>query len=183
MGAIIAVGFALAVVVGILHVAFPPNETAEEGCADPFLFVRRPVLKALEALPLLGFRAKRCLPSVGESMVTEVLPTDERLPVCNMEVQREPVYRGLVWKVGRRITYRLRYFREHDEAWRAVRLCYAVGGERFVAAENTTPQPDLAEVSGFVPSEDRGFWVEYTDDKGEVHGLNGWGDTDPFWRD
>jgi len=180
---VVAVGFALALAVGVVHLAVPPNETAEEGCADPFLFVRRPVLKALEALPLLRFRAKPYLPSVGESMVTEVLPTGEKLPVCNMEVQREPVYRGLAWKVGRRITYRLRYFREHDEDWRAVRLCYVVGGERFVAGENTAPEANLAEVSGFVPSSDRGVWVEYTDGNGEVHGLNGWGHVDPFWRD
>ncbi len=182
-GVVIVVGFVLAFVVGVIHVAFPPNETVEEGSADLFLFVRRPVLKALEALPLVRFRAKPYLPSVGESMVTEVLPTGEKLPVCKMEVKREPVYRGLFWNVGRRISYRLGYLREHDEDWRAVRLCYAVGTERFVAAENTKPAPELAEVSGFVPSHARGVWVEYTDGKADVHSLNGWGNTDPFWRD
>lgn len=185
-GAFIAVGFVVAFVVGVIHVAVPPNESAEEGSADRFLFVRRPVIKALHAVGFLDQRSARsCLPSVSDQTTTEGLPTGEELPVCELEVNREPVYRGLLWKVGRRITYRLRYFREWRENWRAVRLCYAVSGRRFVAAENTTLEPggQLAEVSGFVPSSARGFWVEYTDDKGEVHGLNGWGDIDPFWPD
>ena len=115
--------------------------------------------------------------------MTEGREAGEDLPVCEMEVRREPVYRGLAWPVGLRVSYRLTYFRAHDEVWRAVRLCYAVGDRRVIAAESATPGPEVAEVTGFVPSSARGAWVEYTDDKGEVHGLNGWGDIDPFWRD
>jgi len=185
-GAAIAIGFALALGVGVLHVVVPPNETAEDGSADPFLWARRPVVKTLEAVGLLDRGGARTyLPSVSDEGTTfRCLPTGERLLVCEVEVRREPVYRGLLLKVGRRISYRLRYFGEELGAnWRTVRLCYAVGDRRVVAAENPSSDPQLAEVSGFVPCSARGSWVEFTDDKGDVHGLNGWGDIDPFWHD
>ncbi len=184
-GSLLGAGLALVVCVGALHVAMPPNETAAEGAADPFLFVRRPVIKALDALGLLDWTAPSCLPSVsGHGTTFRVLPTGEELPVCEQEVRREPVYRGLFLQVGRRFSFRLKYFGEEWGAnWRTVRLCYAVGPRRFVAAESPSPDRQLVDISGFVPSSARGTWVEFTDDKGDVHSLSAWGDFDPFWRD
>jgi hypothetical protein len=184
-GSVLGVGLALVVGVGALHVAMPPNETAAEGAADPFLFVRGPVVKVLDAVGLLDWTRESCLPSVSSAGTTfRVLPTGEKLPVCEQEVRREPVYRGLLLQVGRRITFRLKYFGEEWGAeWRTVRLCYAVGPRRFVAAESPSPDRQLAEVSGFVPNAARGTWVEFTDHKGDVHSLSAWGDFDPFWRD
>jgi len=143
-----------------------------------------PVLRALTAVGLLDERtARRYLPSVDDQPVTEHRPDGETLPVCTRTLAREPVYRGALLRVGRRITYRLAYFREHDEDWRSVRLCYAAGGKRVVAGKNPAPEPRVADVAGFVPETSDGFWVEYTDGHGEVHGLDGWGRIDPFFPD
>jgi hypothetical protein len=176
---------ALAVVAGGLHLAMAPNETAEEGSADPFLFARGPVLRALAAVGVVDRQSvDPCLPSVSLAGTTyRCLPTGEKEPVCAQEVRREPVYRGLLLNVGRRVTYRLQYFGEWRQRWWTARLCYVVGDRRFVAAENGTPDPHLVEVSGFVPSSARGHWVEYSDDRGGIHALNSWGDIDPFWSD
>jgi hypothetical protein len=179
------VGLLVVAMIATLHAAFPPNETEAEGCADPFLSVRRPVLEALVAAHVLGRRdADHYLPTSSESgSCCEVLPGGERLPVCEQLVTREPVSRGLLWRVGRRITYRLAYLRDHDEQWRTVRLCYAMGPERFVAVERATADPDVAEVSGFVPDSARGYWIECSDVTGKYCWTNAWGSTEPFVGD
>lgn len=183
-----AIGIALVLLVAVLYVTVPSNMTPEEGRADPVLFARRPAIKLLGAVGLLKFDGRfpnPYLPTAVGTTTSEKLPTGEVLSISNTKTEHEPVYRGLLWPVGSRVAYRLRLFGEHRESWRAVRLCYAVGGQRFVAAEKTALEPggQLAEVSGFVPLSARGYWIEYTDEKGEVHALNGWGDTEPFWRD
>ena len=185
---LVAIGVALALLVAVLHVTVPPNMTPEEGRADPVLFARRPTIKLLSAVGLLKFDERlpnAYLPTAWGTTTSQKLPTGERLSVSTTKTEHEPVYRGLFWPVGSCVTYRLRLFGEHRESWCAVRLCYAVGGQRFVAAENMALEPggQLAAVSGFVPRSARGYWIEHTDEKGEVHALNGWGDTDPFWRD
>ncbi|HEX5135980.1 MAG TPA: hypothetical protein VFY93_03330 [Planctomycetota bacterium] len=177
-GAILALGAAT------LQVALPPNEAPADGPADRFLAVRRPVLRVLTAVGLVDERAaRRYLPSVDDQTTTEHRRTGEILPVCTRTLAREPVYRGALLPVGRRVTYRLAYFREHDEDWRSVRLCYAAHGKRVVAAESPAPEPSVADVSGFVPDASDGFWIEFTNGNGEVHGLDGWGRIDPFWPD
>lgn len=166
MGGIIAVGLALAIATGILYFAVPANETVEQGPADPLLWARRPLIRTLKAAGLLKF--------------------DERFPnpyLPSASARTEPVYRGLLWPVGLRVTRRVRLYEGDPGSLRSIRLCYAVGGERFVAAENDKPGERSGEVSGFVPRSARGYWTERTDEKGEVHAVWGCGDVDPFWRD
>ncbi len=185
---LVVTGIAVALLVAVLYVAVPPNTTPEQGSADPILFARRPVFKLLGAVGLIKFDERLpnpYLPAARSTTTWEELPTGQRLLTSRTETKHEPAYRGLFWPVGRRVTYSLEFFGELRESWRTVRLCYAVGGQRFVAAENAALQPggQLAQVSGFVPRTARCYWVEQTNEEGEVHSLEGWGDTDPFWRD
>lgn len=177
-------GLVVAVAVGVLYLAVQSNKTAEQGPADPILSVRRPIIKALIWAGIVEgpgwFSGHPYLPTVGGSDTSEKGPAGEDIP-SEMRIEMEPVYRGLLWPVGDRVTYRLRLLGEYRETWRAVRLCYNIDGQRFVAAEDATPDPggQLAEVSGYVPRSARGYWVERTDDKGELR-YDGWGDTVPF---
>jgi hypothetical protein len=182
-GAVIAV--ALALVTGVLHVAVPPNETAEEGAADPILFLRRPVLRFLCWATPGWFRERPYLPWDSVVQGFERGPGGEDVLMVSDEIEREPVYRGLFWRVGARMTYRLRHFGEHHEVWRALRLCYAEGDRKFVAGEDRTPDPDgqLDEVTGFVPGAARAHWVEGTDERGDVRCISAWGDYDPALLD
>lgn len=184
---LVVVGLVFAAAVGVLYVAVPPNETADEGRPDPILRARRPVIRALRAVGVLKFDERLPNPYLPTGSGSSVFKGDSADGVVThqMKSKHQPVYRGLLWPVGARVTYSLQLFGEHRESWRAVRLCYVVDGQRFVAAENGTPEPggQLAEVSGFVPLSARGWWIEHTDERGDVHSLNGWGDADPFWRD
>jgi hypothetical protein len=152
-----------AAAVGVLYLAVPANETAAEGPADPILGIRRPVVRALEFLGILKF--------------------DERFPNPYLPCGRrtEPVYRGLFWPVGHRVTRRVTD--HNDLGMRSARLCYAAGNERFVAAEDESPAGRSVVLTGYVPLEARGYWTEITSADGRVLSVNGSGDIDPFWRD
>jgi len=176
---VVAIGLALAT--GIAYLAVPAHETAEQGPADPILFLRRPVLRFLCWAKPGWFRERPYLPW------TSVMQGFDRGHVLMVsdEIERQPVYRGLFWRVGARMTYRLRHFGEHHEVLRALRLCYAEGDRRFVAGENRSPDPDgqLDEVTGLVPCSARAHWVEGTDEKGDVRCISAWGDYDPSLLD
>jgi hypothetical protein len=153
---------AITVATLVLYVALPANETADEGPADPILGIRRPVVRALDALGILKF--------------------DERFPNCYLPCPGwEPVYRGLFRPVGWRITWRVTD--HNDVGMRSVRLCYAVGSERFVAATNDRPEGRSVDITGFIPLDARGIWTEMTSVDGRILSVNGSGDVDPFWRD
>lgn len=160
LGSILAV----AVAALALYVAFPANETADEGPADPILGIRRPVVRALKFLRILKF---------DERFANRYLPTPSG--------RTEPVYRGLLWPVGWRITRRVT---DHDDlGMRSARLCYAVDNTRFVAAEDDDPRGPSVELTGFIPLSARGYWTEMTSEDGRVLSVNGSGDIDPFWRE
>jgi hypothetical protein len=157
-------GSVLALAAGalVLYVALPANEQADEGPADPILHIRRPVVRALKFLKILKF---------DERFVNPYLPTG----------REEPVYRGIFWPVGWRMTRRVT---DHNGlGMRSARLCYAVGSERFVAAEDESPRGPSVELTGFIPLSARGYWTEMTSEDGRVLSVNGSGDIDPFWRD
>jgi len=182
------VGFllALALAVGVLYVAAPANETAEDGLADSILWLRRPVIRALVRAGIVEgpglFGGHPWLPTVGGLETSKDGPAGEQILTSEMRIEIEPVYRGLLWPVGDRITCRQTLFDDFHETWRSLRLCYAVGAERFVAAETRTPETagQPAEVSGFIPRSARGYWVERSDETGEMQWMDGWGETDPL---
>jgi hypothetical protein len=164
--------------VGVLYLAVPPNETAEEGAADPIRRVRRPVVRLLRRL---GFGVDRGLRSGSSTWGPEGTVDG------GMQWKRETVYRGLFWPVGSRVT--VRYFSTGPSPRRALRLCYVGHGERAVAAEATpangllSPDGRDGRVTGFIPAAATGVWTEEEDLAGAVHGLNGTGDIDRFWRE
>lgn len=190
MGAVarwLVIGLAcLAAIVGVLYVVVPPNETSAEGRADPILFLRRPVVRALiwtGALKGPGLFVDRYphLPTTGgyEWSGPKTDPRGEDVQDGKVEVLKEPVYRGLLWLVGHRITYR-RIQHGAPDGYCVIRLGYVAGSRRVVAAENPSPDPAAprSEVSGFVPLAARGFWVECSDGKGNTR-SDEWGDCDP----
>jgi hypothetical protein len=157
-----AVGILVAIAAvgaGSLYVALPPNETAAQGPADPIRKVRRPVVRFLRKL------------GIGEGERFDVWHRYRQ--VASSEYRRAPVYRGLFWRVGDRVS--LRY---SEDAGRVVRLCYVERGRTLVAAEAAG-----GEVSGFIPREATAFWTETTDGNGTVHTIDGWGDVAGFCPD
>lgn len=171
----------LVLATGVAYVAVPANETADEGSADPALALRDPVLRFLCRAKPDWFSGRSCLPSSSVVQGFKTGPAGEEIPMVSDEIKREPVYRGLFWRVGARMTYRLTHFGDHKEVWRALRLCYSKGDRAFVAGENCSPDPkgQLDEVTGFVPRGARAHWVEGTDEKGDVQCISAWGDYDP----
>ena len=182
--AIVVLGAALAM--GIMYVVFPANQV--EGPADPYLSVRRPVLRFLSSVGLAP-GADRYLPSVGKGGTTISKRGQDGEDVLLQRTERdsEPVYRGAFWKVGSRVTYRTVQFVEPWSTRRVLRLCYARDGKRFVAGEGTIenglvdPAGRHAEVRGFVPGRRDGYWIEEVDENGDLHGVCGWGRIDPFF--
>jgi len=190
--AVVILAFVLATPVGVLFVAVPPNETPEDGPADPILGLRRSVLVVLQAAGIVdgpGWFSGGYLPNGMGSEIHEDGPNGERTLLYRMRIEREPVYRGLFWCVGHRIAYRTTEFDDERNHWQVLRLCYTEDGEKFVAGEGTLENgmldPDGRDhtVRGYVPCSARGYWVEAVDQKGDVHSQHGWGDTAKFWRD
>jgi hypothetical protein len=190
--ALLILAFVLAAPVGVLYVAVPPNESPEDGPADPLLGLRRSVLIPLEALGIIdgpGWFSGWYLPNAGGTQNHGEGPNGEEILLYRMEIEREPVYRGLFWIVGHRIKYRSTEFDDERNHWQVLRLCYTEDGERFVSGEGTLENgmldPDGSDhsVRGYVPRSADGYWVEGVDQKGDVHSQHGWGHVDEFWRD
>jgi hypothetical protein len=172
------------VAIAVAYLVVPANEIAAEGPADPLLSIRRPVIKALIwagilSGPGLFFDRFPYLPTRGGYEWSKPGSAGEYIPTGKVEVTKEPVYRGLLWPVGHRITY-CRTTPAAGDGYCAVRLCYVEGSRTVVAAESPYAGPDArrSEVSGFVPSSARGFWVDCANDKGDVR-TDAWGDCDP----
>lgn len=182
--AVAILAFVLAAPVGVLYLAVPPNETAEEGPADPIRGLRRPVLVALRALGLVD-------PPGGWFCGSEVYDGegDDSVLLFRMELDKEPVYRGLFFRVGHRVAYKTTDFTDERDHWQVLRLCYAVSGKKFVAGEGT-PQNGMVDpdgrnhsVRGYVPCSADGFWVEGVDQNGKLRTPHAWGHVEEFWRD
>ena len=171
----------------------PPNETPEKGPADPIIGLRRPVLNFLRGAGIVrgpGFFSGWDLPSVGVSNVSKEGPNGERILLSKMEIEREPVYPGVFWLVGYRLTYRMTHFDDERSEWQMLRLCYVKNGTKFVSGEGTVengmldPGGQRSTVRGYVPRSASGYWVEGVDKHGDVHSQCAWGvGVDKFWRD
>jgi hypothetical protein len=182
----------LGIVVGALFVAVPANTRAEEGPADPILDARRSVLGFLRTVGIVDpphfFGGGGYLPTVGGSEFGEDGPDGVYAVSQRMEIQREPVYRGVLWPVGDRIIYRTTLLGDYRSNRRALLLCYVENGTKFVVGESTVESGALDrsencwEVRGYVPRSASGYWVEEIDENGGVRSLNGWGDVSEFWR-
>lgn len=173
-----------------LLLALAPNKTPEEGAADPILALRRSALGFLRSIGVVespSFLGGGYLPTTGGSEVSSENPDGSSTILGRMEIDREPVYRGLFWVVGDRMTYRTTDFVDPPTARRAIRFCYVENGKKFVVGESTSARSESPatswEVQGYVPRSATGYWAEEIDTSGAVHSMNGWGDTGGFWRD
>jgi len=164
--------------VGVMFLALAPNTTPEEGAADPILELRRSALGFLRAIGVVEspsfFFGGGYLPTTGGAEVG--LDTIE----WRMEIDREPVYRGLFWVVGDRMTYRTTDFVDPPTTRRALRFCYFENGKKFVVGESTSALSESPatswEVQGYVPRSATGYGVEEVDANGAVSWINRWGD-------
>ncbi len=118
--AVAILAFVLAAPVGVLYVAVTPNEIPEEGPADPIIGVRRSVLACLRYVGIVDGPAWFTgwyLPTVGGTRTWKEEPDGEDIPTSKMEIEREPVYRGIFWWFGNRITYRMTDFTDERREW------------------------------------------------------------------
>ena len=141
----------------IVYLVVPANENPGDGPADPILAVRRPVLTWLRDVGVVDgpifIAPDPWLPS-GFSTETEAE---------TMTCKREPVFRGLFWPVGMRITVR-------TEPVRSLRLSYVKAGRKIVSGEGQD------QVTGFVPRSATGYLVEELE-QGMARRQWSWGDT------
>jgi hypothetical protein len=172
----------LLVTTAVASLRLPAHRMPSDGAADPFLLVRRPVLKALAAV--CGRRGEdEDLPSAGDVQAYDVLPTGEKLAL-EQHWEREPVFRGPFCKVGDRITFRVTDMRSPPRVEsRRLRISYvpgaaASGAKRIVVAESVF-DPSLTQVTGFVPESATGIRVECVDAAGKSRSVIAWGPTGP----
>ena len=146
--------------IGVLYLAVPASRSPDDGPADPILAVRRPVLTWLRDVGVVDepvfIAPDPWLPSGFSS------ETDAETMTC----KREPVFRGLFWPVGMRITVRLQPQRS------LLRLSFVEAGQKIVSGEG------VAQVTGFVPRSATGYLIEELD-QGLAQRQWSWGDTGP----
>jgi hypothetical protein len=173
---------AIASVVAALYVFVPPNTTPEDGPADPILESRRFVVGLLRDVGIL--------PAPGFFSGCPYLPTDsgssvhvpkwgnsgsgsERVLAEKMTLRIHPVYRGLLWVVGERVSFRIEVFEQDRLELLALRLVYEESGQRTVAGEGTVangmldPNGRWARVAGYVP----GAWEAYAIEEVSANGT------------
>jgi len=163
--------------VALLYVVLPGNQAATDGPADPILKLRRPVLRVLRwagvdhsGAGLFWFDSY--LPSGNCSEWSS--PGSDGTPHVTARLSRslEPVYRGLLWRIGDRVTIRMQEFEEPENDVRSLRLGYVRDGEVFTAGEshfgsNTRDR----QVTGYVPGDADGWFAVETDAQGNTHSL------------
>jgi hypothetical protein len=169
--AAVAVGLSLA----LLLLLFPAHRLPADGDADPALGLRRAVI---------GFLADTGIsnPDAGPLWGDPRLPFEMRAETRDTvtELRREPVYRGLLWLVGQRVTIRRREPAGASTPGRVLRIACSVGGERETVVERGEPgagSPDEAvvwELCGFVPERASELWLEEELPGGARHMLSAW---------
>jgi hypothetical protein len=157
---------------GVLYFAFPANETEADGPADPILNARRDALGVLRKIGLVRKRFflehDPWLPSAYGSRWMD----EEKRVTARVSRVSEPVYRGLFWRVGERVSVRMEEFREPYRDMRVLRLGYVADGRRFIAGESRFEAGARAfEVTGFVPAGTEGYFAEEVDAAGETRIL------------
>lgn len=161
----------------VLYLVLPGNHTATEGAADPIIGLRRPVLRALRWAGIDHSRGgffwfDAWLPSGYSSEWQEPLSDGARRTTARLSRSAEPVYRGLFWVIGDRITIRMEEFEEPEIDVRALRLGYVKDGQVFTAAEATFDGGARDRVvAGYVPRGAEGWFAVEIDARGDHHDL------------
>ena len=187
LGILVAV---VALTVVGLYVLVPENETPEDGSADPVVDVRRPVVAFLRDLGIVQERVfifrDPLLPSSTGTTYYEARksPADAQVPgVVRQEVtiQWEPVYRGLLWPVGDRVTFRDEFVGDGRHEIASMRLWYEMDGRREITGVGTVesghvePSGRWASVQGYVPRAATAHGVETVLPDGTVVDGDSWG--------
>ncbi len=176
---VLAVGVvAVALAVVGLCLALPGNETEVQGAADPILGIRREAIGLLRAIGLMEGPVFICpdrwLPSAGGS--EWMSPGTKDVVAARLSRLAEPVYRGLLWVVGDRVTVRMEEFEEPERDVRLMRLGYVRNGRMVIAGEARFEAGARdRRVSGFVPRDSAGYFVEEVDAAGQTHEVCSWG--------
>jgi hypothetical protein len=164
--------------VAVMYVALPGNQAATDGPADPILTLRRPALRALRwagFAPSGGgffFWFDAWLPSGYCSEWQEPMADGSRRTTARLSRSAEPVYRGLFWPVGDRITIRVEEFEEPEADVRLLRLGYVRDGRVLTSGEVRFDAGALdRQVSGFVPRDADGWFAVEIDGRGGIHGV------------
>lgn len=175
---------AVALAVAGLYLALPANETETQGAADPILGLRRQAIGLLRAIGLVEgpvgfFDTDPWLPSAGGS--EWMRPGTKDIVAARLSRLAEPVYRGLLWVVGDRVTVRMEEFEEPERDVRLLRLGYVRDGRKLIAGEARFEAGARdRRVSGFVPRASAGYFAEEVDAAGDVWRCS-WG-TDELSR-
>lgn len=170
----------------VLYVVVGPNPALEDGDADPILAVRRPIIEILSGLGVRVSRRynNRQLPSGRRATCRRQTASGDYEKFFESRWMCEPVFRGLFWCVGYRVTFRVDDPAQADSR-RALRLYYQHDETRVLVGTSTSPRrtDGVWVVSGFVPDEASGYWAEWKKSNGETDPIEGWGDTDAFDSD
>lgn len=159
-----------------LTMLFPAN--IESGPADPILDLRMRTLRFLMKHGIIDepgfFGTYPWLPTRGGSEWRHGNVVTARVTTTS-----EPVYRGLFWLVGHRITVRLEEIippRSDYEQWS---LGYVVG-DRVVIAATKTYEAGTTDfvISGFVPAGSAGHFVHGNEHSQPASLMFEWGTTD-----
>ncbi len=174
----------LAATAGFLYAVVGPNPALEDGDADPILAVRRPIVRILNGLGVLKANRRynnRQLPSGRRATVRKETASGEYEEIFASRWTCEPVFRGLFWCVGYRVSFWVEDPAQEDPR-RALRLCYQHDKTCVRVAESACPRRSDGAwvVSGFVPDTASGYWVEWKRSNGETDPIESWGDTDAF---
>lgn len=187
LGILVAV---VALTIAALYLFIPAHERPEDGSADPVLGVRRPIVGLLRDLGIargrvLFFRDPLLPSATGTTYYKPGRsPTDsdeEGNVARKVSVQWEPVYRGLLWPVGDRVTYRNEFLGDDRREIRSMQLWYEEGGRREVAGVGTVenghvdPSGHGASVQGYVPRTATAHGVEIVLSDGTVTDGESWG--------
>lgn len=177
------IGIAIAVTLVVLWFALPPAIDPRSGEADPLLGVRRPVMKALYALGI-----PHPIDGPDDWMPSELVqgswpgPGSARsIESRHVTLRSEPVYRGGVWRVGRRVAIRIERTGPTPDPVVDLVLWSETGDVRTELARGGPATTDAAtgvrrvEVRGFVDADAERFgWVETYKD-GRRYDGESWG--------
>lgn len=173
----------VALTVAVLYLFVPANESPEDGSADPVLDVRRPIVGLLRDLGIVQgrvlFFSDPYLPSATRTGYGE--PGEPNVVTRSVRVSWEPVYRGLLWPVGDRVTFRVELRGDDRHELTSMRLWYEEDGRREVAGvgtvENGPGDPPVhgATVQGYVPRTATAYGIESVLPDGTVVDGDSWG--------
>ena len=179
---------AIVIAMVVCWFALPPAIDAKDGAADPILSVRRPFMKTLYRLgvPRSFIGPDDWIPSETSteswSSDTKNSTFESATDSTQTTLQSEPVYRGALWRVGRRVTIVLNLKGPDADPPVALTLWSDGDAGQVEIAKGGAATVDAVtgvrrlEISGFVPSSARNFGWSRVSADGRVNEGSSWSD-------